>query len=171
MNFEWQNCHFVKSTIPALQTDLQRWNHPWTMAHCQNNIHPQKGTKSNVENYRPVASLHSATKIFVRLILNNWQWHELPAIFISYLYTPFVMMIMETTFVPGSVSVSKIKRQWCKVVPKRVPDILKSVFFVSGYLKCRLFFVLPENNRLGTIGNEISWRNVICNVCVFMAEI
>ena len=26
-------------------------------------------------------------------------------------------------FVPGSVSVSKIKRQWCKVIPKRVPNI------------------------------------------------
>ena len=58
-------------------------------------------------------------------------------------------------FVPDSVSVSKIKRQWCKVVPKRVPDILKSVIFVSGYPKCQSFFVLPENNRFGTIGNEI----------------
>ena len=33
--------------------------------------------------------------------------------------------ILETTFRPGSVSVSKIKQQRCKVVPKRVPDILK----------------------------------------------
>ena len=70
-------------------------------------------------------------------------------------YPTMVQRYWKRLFIPGSVSVSKIKRQWCKVIPKRVPDILKSVIFVSGYPKCRLFFVLPEKNRLGTIGNEI----------------
>ena len=54
------------------------------------------------------------------------------------LYTPS-QRYWKQLFVPGSVSVSEIKRQLRKVVPKRVPDILKSVNFVSGYPKCRLY--------------------------------
>ena len=41
------------------------------MANRKNNSNSQKGNKNKVENYRPVASLCSTSKIFERLILNK----------------------------------------------------------------------------------------------------
>jgi hypothetical protein len=41
------------------------------MAHIKNYTNPQKGDKNKIENYRPIANLCSASRIFEKLIL----WH------------------------------------------------------------------------------------------------
>ena len=64
--------------------------------------------------------------------------------------------------VPDSVSVSKIKRQWCKVVPKWVPNILKSVIFVSGYIKGN--FISDSNSMLNSTWILQKNENMIVDV-------
>ena len=43
------------------------------MVNFKNNSNSQKGPKQNIENYRPIANLCSATKIFEKLILLRLQ--------------------------------------------------------------------------------------------------
>ena len=57
--------------ITTFFINLQRQDYPGTMANCKNYPNSQKKSKNNIENYRPVASLCSTSKIFERLILNK----------------------------------------------------------------------------------------------------
>ena len=41
------------------------------MENVKSNTNSQKGSKSEISNYRPIANLNAASKIFVRLILNR----------------------------------------------------------------------------------------------------